>query len=74
MSPGWTSLLGVEGLAPQRKQIHEQTILDRHSAVAVEFNFVEPSRPVDQLWDGSAVHWFDELGCPFWQTGQARLK
>ncbi len=51
----------VEQFVSPRKQIDAAIRFDGDSAVAVEFNFVEPSRPVEQLWDWSAVHWFDEL-------------
>ena len=55
----------VEQFAPPRKQIHAEIRFDGDSAVTIEFDFVEPSRSVDQLWDGSAVHWFDEVGLSF---------
>ena len=28
-------------------------------------NFIEPFRPLDQVWDGRTVHWLDKLGLPF---------
>jgi hypothetical protein len=60
-------ILMVERFVPPRKQIHTDVRFERDSAIAVEFNFIEPSRPVDQLWDGSAVHWFDEVSFSYWQ-------
>jgi hypothetical protein len=61
----------VERFVPPRKQIHTDTRLDRDSAITVEFYFEDPSRPVDELWDGGAVHWFDEVGLAPWKSLQS---
>ena len=52
----------IEGFAPPRKQAYAAIRFDGDSAIAVEFDFVEPTRPVRQLCDGGAVHRFDEVG------------
>jgi len=57
----------IENFVPPRKQIHAAIRFDRDSGVAVEFDFEEPSRPVDQLWGGRTVHRFDEVGFSFSQ-------
>ena len=55
----------IEGFAPPRKQAHAAIRFDRDSAVSIELDFVEPTRSVRQLCDGSAVHGLNEVGLSF---------
>ena len=55
----------VEGFVPPREQIHATVRFDHDSAVAVEFDFVGPIRPLGEFGNRGAIHWFNEGGFSF---------
>jgi len=40
---------------------------DGDSAIAIEFDFVDPSRPVEQLCDGRTIHRLNEFSFSLWK-------
>jgi hypothetical protein len=54
-------ILSVKGLLAPRKQIDTIARLDRDGAVAIEFDLVNPLRPVAEFSYRLALHWFDEV-------------
>jgi hypothetical protein len=46
-------------------------VFDSDGAVAVEFDFVGPIRPIRECRNQGAFHWLDEFSFPSWKSFEA---